>query len=130
MWDNHIPKIGLTLPTLESTTGMATMYLSDVSSKFGAPMGRSNHDDVPADEVKNLGKFELQQVRLDTGGYDKGGAYWGWGREALFRARAFVDYTGRDGSAGGMVDIFFRAKDRQAAKQHVSARYPGARFYR
>lgn len=105
------------------------MHLSDVSSKYGAPMGRRSQDNVSPDEVKNLGKFELQQVRLDNGGYDQGGAYWGHG-QALYRARSFVNYTGRDGSAGEMVDIFFRAADRDAAKQHVASKYPGARFYR
>lgn len=48
----------------------------DVSSKFGAPMGRhtwgklSNNQDIP----KHLRLFK---VNLDSGGYDDGGAYWG-----------------------------------------------------
>jgi len=43
---------------------------SNVSSKYGAPMGRPATGDAPK------GKVSLFQVRLD-GDYDDGGAYWG-----------------------------------------------------
>lgn len=55
--------------------------MSDMNCSRGAPMGRrhSPHISTPC---------RLFQVRLDTGGYDDGGAYWGWGRgERLWCAR-------------------------------------------
>ncbi len=53
--------------------------MSDVNCSRGAPMGRSHspHISVPC---------RLFQVRLDAGGYDDGGAYWGSG-ERLWCAR-------------------------------------------
>lgn len=107
---------------------MGHMHLSDVSSKYGAPMGRREYT-VPAEEHKNLGKFELQIVRLNQGGYDAGGAYWGTG-ETLYRARAFVDCTGREGFGDSMVEFYLRAPLRDDAKAHVRKAYPNARFYR
>jgi hypothetical protein len=46
-------------------------YQRDVSSKYGAPMGRRS--------VTLTGRVHLHRVRLDSGGYDQGGAYWGIG---------------------------------------------------
>ena len=46
-------------------------YLNDVSSKYGAPMGR--RVSPVADDIKAT----LLPVPLDSGGYDPGGAYWG-----------------------------------------------------
>ena len=43
-----------------------------VSAKYGAPMGRG--EDAPL-----VGKVRMRRVRLDSGGYDKGGAYFGLG---------------------------------------------------
>jgi hypothetical protein len=48
------------------------VIISDVNSKFGAPMGRMNRGKI--DDSKRL--FD-RQVPLDSGAYDKGGAYWG-----------------------------------------------------
>ena len=41
-------------------------------SQYGASMGRRSSGDLS-------GKISLTRVRLDQGGYDKGGAYWGTG---------------------------------------------------
>jgi hypothetical protein len=81
--------------------------LSKVSSKYGAPMGRAS--DGPLS-----GRVRLARVRLDRGGYDPGGAYWGAG-EPLWRAE---DAEGRE--------QFLRAAGRDAAK----AKVPGCTFYR
>lgn len=62
-------------------------------------------------------KVTLRRVRLDSGGYDSGGAYWGLG-EPLFWA----------GTEGGELDSFFRAADRAAAVAHVRETFPNARF--
>lgn len=45
----------------------------DVSSRYGAPMGRVNgmiDDGLP---------LYLRRIRINSGGYDDGGAYWGLG---------------------------------------------------
>jgi hypothetical protein len=48
----------------------------DVSSRYGAPMGRRADGYLET----NIARFvRLFRVRLDSGGYDDGGAYWGTG---------------------------------------------------
>ena len=47
--------------------------MPNVNSKYGAPMGRSRCGLVPS------GKVRLFRVRINSGGYDDGGAYWGHG---------------------------------------------------
>lgn len=56
--------------------------LFEVDCKFGAPMGRSDIGKRP-DNVRVF----CRRVYLDSGGYDKGGAYWGTG------APLYVEYT-------------------------------------
>jgi hypothetical protein len=63
-------------------------------------------------------KFILQRVRLNSGGYDSSGSYWGVGLPVYW----FCD---NDCKAGG----FFRARNRKAAKEHVRGTHPDARFY-
>lgn len=48
--------------------------ITPVNTKFGAPMGRSN---VAIEGRENLPLYD-SRVRLDSDGYDKGGAYWGF----------------------------------------------------
>lgn len=45
--------------------------LPNVSTPYGAPMGRAEKHQEPE------GKLTVRQVHLDNGGYDSGGAYWG-----------------------------------------------------
>ena len=76
---------------------------STVSSRYGAPMGRAT---VP---VLNTAprSVRLFAVRLDGGGYDDGGAYWGlrFNGERLYCARdnegdmQFTDATSREHAA-------------------------------
>ena len=49
---------------------------NDVSCKYGAPMGR-REDGYLETRVRRF--VRLFRVRLDSGGYDDGGAYWGIG---------------------------------------------------
>lgn len=86
--------------------------------KYGAPMGRQSWNDNPRD-VPFTGRFYLQHIPLDSGGYDKGGAYWGIGRRVY-------GYAAGDDSINGTL----RAYDRADAKQQVLALYPSATFYR
>ncbi len=81
---------------------------SNVSSKYGAPMGRASTTarELERDEAQP-GKLYLQRVRLDSGGYDSGGAYWGHG-EPLYVATDHEDVT-----------VFVRGVDRDDAKDAV-----------
>lgn len=81
--------------------------LSKVHSRYGAPLGRRSSPSLS-------GKVRLARVRLNQGGYDDGGAYWGPG-EPLWRAE--------DGEGN---ERFLRAGDRGAAKAQI----PGCTFYR
>lgn len=74
---------------------------SDVSGRFGAPMGRQADGFLETD----LPRFvRLYRVRLDSGGYDDGGAYWGLG-EPLWCAededgnRKFIRASSRNRAA-------------------------------
>lgn len=70
----------------------------DVSSRFGAPMGRMSR---PLDHD---GTWKAEALALDEGGYDAGGVYWGLrrDRERLYAVQdgmgnvAFVDATSSD----------------------------------
>lgn len=79
-------------------------------SQYGAWMGRRS--DLSSDTTT---KLHLQRVRLDSGGYDPGGAYWGSG-QPLFCA--WDDETGEA--------RYLRASSRDEAKRQ----FPKARWYR
>ena len=64
------------------------------------------------------GRIYLRRVRLNSGGYDTGGAYWGLGAP-LWQA------MDRDVNCR-----IFRAADRANAKATVLEDLPDARFYR
>lgn len=109
----------------------------------GAAMGRP---DKRAD-AETRSRFSLRRVRLDSGGYDAGGAYWGIGAPLYWA-----------GSDDGAAEMFFRLDpatrrqvvaaephdelyrrhhgrlsqwlDRETAKAQVREEYPAARFYR
>lgn len=84
----------------------------------GAAMGRPAILDANPDTF--TGKLYLQRVRLNSGGYDRNGTYFGISDRPL--------YWCADDS--GEVDFMIRALDREDAKGEALAYYPGARFYR
>ena len=93
---------------------------SDVSSKYGAPMGRRS---VVTDAAA---KVKLFRVRMVDGDYDDGGAYWGGYPSApLYCASA----PGADCDGEG-VQLFVRAQSRELAKKDILRLHPGLRFYR
>lgn len=59
-----------------------------VSCRYGAPMGRDSFGILENVEPRTLRLF---RVRLDAGGYDDGGAYWGHGG-TLWCATDNADY--------------------------------------
>lgn len=68
-----------------------------VSTRYGAPMGRHSFG-----TLENVAprKLRLFRVRLDSGGYDDGGAYWGHGGGSVWCATDGADFfqTCRAGS--------------------------------
>jgi hypothetical protein len=65
-----------------------------------------------------MGLIRLNKVRLDSGGYDSRGVYWGVG-QSLF------EYCSYEKDIQG----YLRAPDREFAKDYVRKLYPEARFY-
>jgi hypothetical protein len=81
-------------------------------------MGRATlgHGTIPD------GRLTLQRIRLNSGGYDRNGTYFGAGMPLYWYAGTSTDAEEID----GMV----RAYDRDHAKAEVRAMFPGATFYR
>lgn len=79
--------------------------LTDVGSKFGAPMGRMN----VTDNLKAT--VTLFRMRMVDGDYDAGGAYWGSGTP-MFAA------------IGDDFQCYMRANNLEAAKAALLAEYP------
>jgi hypothetical protein len=90
-------------------------FISPVSCKYGAPMGRYTGPDFLDVDA---GPLYLRRVRLDSGGYDSGGAYWGLGSPLW-------ECLDQDGNGR-----IFRAASRDAAKAEIRADFEGAGFYR
>ena len=90
-------------------------FINPVSCKYGAPMGRHTG---PEYLDTSLGKISLRRVPLDSGGYDKGGAYWGIGQPLW-------ETLDQDGNG-----FIFRAGDRGKAKAHILDMFDDATFYR
>jgi len=84
----------------------------NVSSRYGAPMGRHTG---PNYLETSEGKLQLFRVPINSGGYDSGGAYWGLGQPLY----CVCDPDGNT--------QFFRAFDRASAKAKVLADWPEAR---
>ena len=82
-------------------------------------MGR--RDAVPPAGPGEQLKLHLRRVRIDSGGYDAGGAYWGFGAPL---------YQVSGETAEEVIEYYLRSVTREHAKVQVQARYPGARFYR
>lgn len=94
--------------------------------KRGAALGR-----VSSTPPLQAPRFYLSELRLDAGGYDAGGTYWGVGRiEITSLSWRRVHRMYRAVTADGAAEMFFRADDREQARAKVLERYPGARFYR
>lgn len=88
--------------------------MRDVSSPYGAPMGRPTLTETSG---AIPGKCRLFRVRLNSGGYDDGGAYWGFSSPLYCcDGDGFTDYC--------------RADDRDHAKDIMAHRHPGITFYR
>ena len=83
----------------------------------GAAMGRPTIRDDDADPKRSV-KLTLRRIRLDNGGYDVNGTYFG-------HADPLYWYADEDGT----IDAMTRATDRKDAKSQIRETYPNARFY-
>jgi hypothetical protein len=64
-------------------------------------------------------KVSISRIRLNGGGYDRRGRYWGNGAPLFHVASDYDD-----------VNFEIRVPDREAAIEEVTRRYPGVRFHR
>lgn len=109
------------------------LSLSPGSNYRGADMGRVSTLPIGSGPLK----MHLLRVRLDSGGYDSSGAYWGHGKP-LYRAVSSIKVPTAYGShldpisTGKLdhVERFTRADSRDEAKALVRQVIPGATFYR
>lgn len=106
--------LGLNGQNCISARGDTMSYIyTNAHSQYGASMGR--RDNVA--EALDVKKLHLERVRLDSGGYDPGGAYWGLG------APLYVAW-------GDGQEMFFRARDRREANEIAKGVFKHAEFYR
>lgn len=89
-----------------------TVLTPNAASFRGASLGRAGTGAT----VNTSGPFHLVKIRIDQGGYDKGGAYWGLGEQLW----GYCDET-------GTVTGYFRAPDRTSAIARLRSRYVGAK---
>lgn len=95
---------------------MNTLSLPDVSSRYGAPMGRP--DNLPDNRHAPVA-LHLERLRMVDGDYDEGGAYWG----GPGPAGAMYCAWNEDG-----VRVYVRATDLEQAKSKVKRTLPQATF--
>lgn len=98
----------------------------DVDCKYGAPMGRPARsgywlkgDFYPLAVMENAPPFRLVRCPLDSGGCDRGGAYWGTPSNLYYYEGPVSDISG-----------YVRGNTRELAKAAVRSIHPHARFYR
>jgi hypothetical protein len=88
----------------------------NVSSKYGAPMGR------PGQDLKIVAaKLHLERVPFVDSCYDQGGAYWG------SPANLYCAWGEADGET---IAYYLRANSRQQAKAKLQELFPDLKFYR
>lgn len=68
-------------------------------------------------------RFYLRRVRLNRGGYDSFGRYWGTGAP-------LYQFWNEPAPGGGCKSGTIRAADRDAAKAIIASHHAGARFFR
>lgn len=101
---------------------MTAIKLPNVSSKYGAPIGRPTRATTKAGPVT----LRLQKVSLSQG-YDSGGAYWG-NRPTGF-ALYYYWWQSPTHNRADIVSGFIDAKSRDHAKTIIKQEYPEATFF-
>lgn len=93
--------------------------LSSVSSRCGAPMGRSDAVTDPDYPVK----FRLERMQMIDNDYDNGGAYWGgYPSDPMWVAWGMAEYEEQE--------VFIRAKTREEARSAIVGVFINASFWR
>lgn len=82
---------------------MTPAALAPVDCRYGAPMGRASRYPLPSFD----GALFVERVKLDSDGYDDGGAYWG----VRPRGESLWLAHGDD----GYIAVFFDAPSTRAA---------------
>ena len=103
---------------------MKRLTLPSGSSPRGAQMGRPNV--IPKIHLLAHPLLQMERLRLDSGGYDKWGAYFGF-PDNLYCAWGH-SYHALDEAEP--IFVFVRAKTRSEAKTWVRDIIPTARFFR
>lgn len=87
---NELESIGYNLEILDGLKrkNAISKIVYPVNCKFGAPMGRSNQGIAP----KNARIYDRKVPMSADSAYDKGGAYWGLGKELRVRYTADLQY--------------------------------------
>lgn len=99
---------------------MANRYkLEEVGGRYGAPMGRPGAH--PGDDPHC--RLYVGRVRLDRGGYDSGGAYWGLG-EPLWYIQGFDEFEGMKTA----IEDFARFQTKAEAIAFWRKQWPNARI--
>lgn len=100
--------------------------LPKVDGKYGAPMGRTEKRlEWKGGSVYNPAslivpvKLAMWRVKLNSDGYDSGGAYWGTGQPLYCVECHETGYC-----------VFRRAAARQQLKDAMRREWPDVRFYR
>lgn len=98
----------------------------------GADMGRPSFLTLDCNEAV---RFQMEHLSLNNGGYDRGGAYWGFHPEGwkLYFALSVEDhplrsYVGEEEM--DRVETTTWAPDRAAAKANIRQLLPNAKFLR
>ena len=85
------------------------------------------HPPVEAQKEKKI-KFILRRVKLNNGGYDSTGCYWGSG-SPLYWAQSEKEFDfGKQYPES--FENHFRAADREHAKELIKKEIPNATFYK
>ena len=118
------------IPTLSQLKALkVTELLPDANTSRGAPMGRSTVRPAELILILQESSFTmyLTEVKLNSGGYDRGGAYWGLsgGSGSLFVAHTVVEIMGET----QVYKDFYRGS-RDKVKAEIREEFPFVRFYR
>lgn len=87
----------------------------DVNCRYGAPMGRRDHDETGGEPTK----AGLVALRWVDGDYDEGGAYWGGGPDRIYWLR----------DDNGKLSVFIRAGTREKAIEIAANHWPHVSIY-
>lgn len=110
---------------------MQTLKLRKAYSERGADMGRPTF--LPNDRSVEV-KLRLVRMRLDSGGYDSGGAYWGCRDypHRIYWAESAEEFElgMYDRPPVGTIEMTVDATSRAEAKSKIRELLPNAKFYR